>query len=219
MTAAMAFFSIALTLNIDGSSSDRFAGRKSAADGSALVHGTTADHGFDAHYPLLRPFAAGVRSGIADEGTAAHDTGRRHGEPAATEWQHSRRRESQNRVRLTRMEVLAWTLRNSRASQRPKGPLTIWKHPSRFRTGPRIPAAPQKQYGKGAQYGLRKSQWSQCNGLLPELRQGALRGLCSQCGHGRFSASLAPWRGRTCSSHLLGPQWVAQIRPSPPCWE
>src|SRR6266849_10358244 len=46
--------------------------------------------------------------------------------------------------------------------------------------GPRIPAAPRKQDGKGAQYGLRKSQRCNRYGLLPELRQGPLSQLRTQ---------------------------------------
>ncbi len=42
--------------------------------------------------------------------------------------------------------------------------------------------------GKGAQYGLRKSQWCQRNGLLPELRQSTLRRLRAQ--RGRRADSL-----------------------------
>ena len=208
MTAAMAFFSIALTLNLTGVRLTDLRLVESAAECGALVHGAAADHGFDADHPLLRSSAAGVRSAIADAGTAPHDTGRRHGEPAATEQQHSRRRESQNRVRRTRMEVLAWTLRSSRASRRPKDSpdyletsLSL-RRPSRH-PAPRIPAAPQEQDGKGAQYGLRKSQWCQCNSLLPELRQSrSARACVRKRPEGRFCANPAPWPGRICSSHL-----------------
>src|SRR5579859_5747313 len=57
--------------------------------------------------------------------------------------------------------------------------LITWRH--RFHiTGPRIPAAPLKQDGEGAQYGLRKSQRCDRYRLLPELRQGALPQLRAQ---------------------------------------
>src|SRR5208337_5282164 len=48
-------------------------------------------------------------------------------------------------------------------------------------------AAPLQQYGKGAQDGLRKSQRCECNSFLPELRQGNLRNVRSECGSGADS--------------------------------
>src|SRR5260370_11064233 len=60
--------------------------------------------------------------------------------------------------------------------------------------GPRIPAAPRKQYGEGAQYGLRKSQRCPRYGLLPELRQGPLPQLRAQ----------RRWRSNTLRAMLHG---------------
>ncbi len=57
MTAAMAFFSIALTLNLTGVRISRLRLSRSAADGGAFLHGPPTDCGFDAHHPLLRPSA------------------------------------------------------------------------------------------------------------------------------------------------------------------
>ena len=61
MTAAMAFFSIALTLNLTGVRLYGPAALESAAQRGALFYGTAADHGLHADHPLLRPSAPGVR--------------------------------------------------------------------------------------------------------------------------------------------------------------
>src|ERR1039458_4334599 len=80
------------------------------------------------------------------------------------------------------MGALTGTLHSSRSARPSTIPTTFLKLPSRFSTGPRSPAAPLRHYGKGAQYGLRKSQRQRRNRLLPELRQGALRQLRAQRG-------------------------------------
>src|SRR6185503_14741613 len=65
-------------------------------------------------------------------------------------------------------------------------------HPKKLKTaswGPRSPGTPAErnpvttwQYGKGAQYGLRKSSRSGSNCVLSELREAALRSMRSRCG-------------------------------------
>ena len=69
MTAAMAFFSITMTLNITGVrlSSLRLG---DLPQRNALNDGTAAHHGFDSLHPLLQQFAAGLRVADDDAGTA-----------------------------------------------------------------------------------------------------------------------------------------------------
>ena len=55
MTAAMAFFSIALTLNLTGVRLSTLAAGRSAAGCGAVVHGAAVEHGFGADRSLLRP--------------------------------------------------------------------------------------------------------------------------------------------------------------------
>jgi anti-sigma factor RsiW len=70
MTAAMAFFSIALTLNLAGVrlSNLRLADLRPRAMRS--LHGAATDHGFGADRALLRPSALCVRGGSAHARTA-----------------------------------------------------------------------------------------------------------------------------------------------------
>ena len=82
MTAAMAFFSIALTLNMAGVRLTTLAAGRPAAAGGALVHGTATEHGFGADRAVLRPFAVCVRSGIESAGAARPGEGEDNGRAA-----------------------------------------------------------------------------------------------------------------------------------------
>ena len=126
MTAAMAFFSIALTLNLTGVRLSDLRLCRSAAHRGALLHGAAADHGFDADHPLLRPPAPGLRGAVEDAGAAPGDAGRRQGEnQQQPNDAQPPRRASPNRIPATRMAARAWTLRSSPAHQ-PRDS-TIWR--------------------------------------------------------------------------------------------
>ena len=88
MTAAMAFFSIAMTLNLTGVRIFDLRLSDLQAQHGALIHGAAADHGLDADHPLLRPSAAGLRSANPDAGAAPIEreqgAGRGRRQPAET---------------------------------------------------------------------------------------------------------------------------------------
>ena len=77
MTAAMAFFSIALTLNLAGVRLQESAAGRLEAACDAVVHGAATDHGFGADRALLRPSAVCVRGGIARARAARRRRGQR----------------------------------------------------------------------------------------------------------------------------------------------
>ena len=134
MTAAMAFFSIALTLNLTGVrlTDLRLANLRPSAVRSFMERRLTmASTPIIRYYDHLRlVYEVESRMRELRRTTQGEGTGNQQQPNGA----QPARRESQNRARLTKMEVLAWTLRSSRASRRPNDSLTIWKHPSRFRT-------------------------------------------------------------------------------------
>ena len=105
MTAAMAFFSIALTLNMTGV---RLIGPPvvgSATERGALVHGAPADDGVDANHSLLRSPAAGIRGGVAHARDAPQQR-----RSSSNSRLNRRRRGSQNKTLIGKMAGPAWIL-------------------------------------------------------------------------------------------------------------
>ena len=76
MTAAMAFFSIAMTLNLTGVHLSDLR-PTTCGPPRARLYGAAADDGLDADHPLLRPYEAGLRGAIDDAGAAQDDRKRR----------------------------------------------------------------------------------------------------------------------------------------------
>ncbi len=100
MTAAMAFFSIALTLNLTGFSLAnvhvtplRLADLRPRA--VRAYHGAATDDGIGADRALLRPSAVCVRSGIAGSRTARRKRGQQR---KAAQARTSRSQERRNRI-------------------------------------------------------------------------------------------------------------------------
>ena len=94
MTVAMAFFSIALTLNLTGVKLSQIRMSDLKPDGGAVVCAAAHQHGFHAHRPLLRPPPAGVRG--AGPGAGDED------DPPRPRSSRSRRSPRENRSRTTR---------------------------------------------------------------------------------------------------------------------
>ena len=133
MTAAMAFFSIALTLNLTGVRLNdlRLSNLRPSAVRSFMERRLTM-----ASTPIIRYYdhlRLVYEVEIPDAGVAPDYAGRRQRQSAAANGSRTPGESKQNPA--TRMEDRAWTLRSSRASRRLRDPLIIWKHPSRLRTG------------------------------------------------------------------------------------
>ena len=127
MTAAMAFFSIALTLNLTGVrltdlrlSNLRPSAVRSFMERRLTMASTPIIRYYD-HLRLVYEVESRMRElrrGTQGEGTENQQ------QP-----NDNRRRASRNRIPAARMEARAWTLRSSREPRRPMNRLTIWKLP------------------------------------------------------------------------------------------
>jgi hypothetical protein len=178
MTAAMAFFSIALTLNLTGV---RLGDLRMASFRPAAVRALVERRIMAASFATTTTFATCMKLNRACATCAAppRATTRATTIPPPRTTQHRTSPASPNRLLPKKTAVREWTFHNSRANLRFPRLIAIQetslRHPLRStgltaHSGSSKTARRIDKQERGAQDGLRKSHRHRCDRLLPELR-------------------------------------------------
>ena len=234
MTAAMAFFSIALTLNLTGVrlSDLRLSDLRPTAVRSfmerRLTMASTPIIRYYDHLRLVYEVQSRMRElrrttrakdsdrPAAEQHTTCHTRGIKTESPASKDGGSRVDPPQQSGVpAITTDDYLETSLTLKRPVPRRSwlGLQHLNRHYSSDSSALLEVRLRKSKHGKGAQYGLRKSQWCNCNSLLPELRQGALRRAAfAMHAGGQVLCEPCRSRGKAISSRLSA---RLRARPNP----